>query len=56
MPLYADTLQQAVVREVCGGATDRFGWDNALPLGLKIVLNPVPVGFFLVQFLGKSRS
>jgi phosphomannomutase len=40
MPLYADTLQQAVVREVCGvsGTADS---DNAQPLrGLKIVLNP----------------
>jgi phosphomannomutase len=44
MPLYADTLQQAVVREVCDGASvsETADGNNAqLPLrGLKIVLNP----------------
>jgi phosphomannomutase len=50
MPLYADTLQQAVVREVCGVSGTHSDSDDmdhgsssatALPLrGLKIVLNP----------------
>jgi phosphomannomutase len=40
MPLYANTLQEAVVREVCG-VSETADWDNPLPLrGLKIVLNP----------------
>jgi phosphomannomutase len=42
MPLYADTLQQAVIREVCGDNNDAdSSIATDLPLqGLKIVLNP----------------
>lgn len=41
MPLYADTLQQAVVREVGAAAFTDSSSGAALPLwGLKIVLNP----------------